>query len=97
MNPAADDQNDRNTSPPSPRATRLPRPLPHPHAPAGHLRMFQRFASALFGDDVEEVSRGSRPGDGKVEETEEEDEDWILVNYLSKSDSHKNQLMVQNL
>lgn len=58
--------------------------------------MFQRFASALFGDDVEEVSRGSRPGDGKVEETEE-DEDWILVNYLSKSDSHKNQLMVQNL
>lgn len=59
--------------------------------------MFQRFASALFGDDVEEVSRGSRPGDGKVEETEEEDEDWILVNYLSKSDSHKNQLMVQNL
>lgn len=59
--------------------------------------MFQRFANALFGDDVEEVSRGSRPGDGKVEETEEEDEDWILVNYLSKSDSHKNQLMVQNL
>lgn len=59
--------------------------------------MFQRFASALFGDDVEEVSQGSRPGDGKVEETEEEDEDWILVNYLSKSDSHKNQLMVQNL
>lgn len=59
--------------------------------------MFQRFASALFGDDVEEVSRGSRPGDDKVEETEEEDEDWILVNYLSKSDSHKNQLMVQNL
>lgn len=59
--------------------------------------MFQRFASALFGDDVEEVSGGGRPGDGKVEETEEEDEDWILVNYLSKSDSHKNQLMVQNL
>lgn len=45
--------------------------------------MFQRFASALFGDDMEEMSRGSRPGDGKEEE--EEDEDWILVNYLGKS------------
>ncbi|XP_028280996.1 tumor protein p53-inducible nuclear protein 1 [Parambassis ranga] len=41
--------------------------------------MFQRFASALFGDDVEELTRCSRPGDGK----EEEDEDWILVNYLA--------------
>lgn len=44
--------------------------------------MFQRFASALFGDDVEELSRSNRPGDGKEEE---EDEDWILVNYLGES------------
>lgn len=46
--------------------------------------MFQRFTSALFGDDVEELSRRSRTGDGKEEE-EEEEEDWILVNYLGKS------------
>lgn len=46
--------------------------------------MFQRFASALFGDDMEEMSRCSRPRDGKEEE-EEEEEDWILVNYLGKS------------
>ncbi|KAM9852330.1 tumor protein p53-inducible nuclear protein 1 [Aulostomus maculatus] len=45
--------------------------------------MFQRFASALFGDDVEELSRRSRPGDSKEEE--EEDEDWILVNYLAEA------------
>ncbi|XP_022617784.1 tumor protein p53-inducible nuclear protein 1 [Seriola dumerili] len=45
--------------------------------------MFQRFASALFGDDVEELSRCSRPGDGKQEE--EDDEDWILVNYLAEA------------
>ncbi|XP_022071837.1 tumor protein p53-inducible nuclear protein 1 [Acanthochromis polyacanthus] len=45
--------------------------------------MFQRFASALFGDDVEELSRCKRPGDGKEED--EEDEDWILVNYLAES------------
>ncbi|CAN9513890.1 unnamed protein product [Ophioblennius macclurei] len=45
--------------------------------------MFQRFASALFGDDVEEVSRCNRPGDGKEEEVE--DEDWILVNYLAEA------------
>lgn len=45
--------------------------------------MFQRFASALFGDDVEEVSRCSGPGDGKEEE--EDDEDWILVNYLAEA------------
>lgn len=48
--------------------------------------MFQRFASALFGDDMEELSRCSRSGDGKEEE--EDDEDWILVNYLGKS--HEN-------
>ncbi|XP_060905478.1 tumor protein p53-inducible nuclear protein 1 [Labrus mixtus] len=45
--------------------------------------MFQRFASALFGDDMEELSRGNRPGDGKEEE--EDDEDWILVNYLAEA------------
>ncbi|XP_026227721.1 tumor protein p53-inducible nuclear protein 1 [Anabas testudineus] len=42
--------------------------------------MFQRFTSALFGDDVEELSRCSRPGDKEGEE----DEDWILVNYLAE-------------
>lgn len=46
--------------------------------------MFQRFASALFRDDVEELSRCSRPGDGKEEE-EDDDEDWILVNYLAEA------------
>ena len=50
--------------------------------------MFQRFASALFGDDVEELSRSGRPGDGK----EEEDEDWILVNYLGKTDEEEQPL-----
>lgn len=45
--------------------------------------MFQRFASALFGDDVEELSQCSRPGDDKDEE--EDDEDWILVNYLAEA------------
>lgn len=43
--------------------------------------MFHRFASALFGADVEELSQSGRPDDGK----EEEDEDWIVVNYLGKS------------
>lgn len=47
--------------------------------------MFQRFASALFGDDVEELSRCSRPVDSKREEEEEEEEDWILVNYLAEA------------
>ncbi|KAK2845163.1 hypothetical protein Q5P01_011822 [Channa striata] len=46
--------------------------------------MFQRFASALFGDDVDELSGCSKPGDGKEGE-EEEDEDWILVNYLAEA------------
>ncbi|XP_068180600.1 tumor protein p53-inducible nuclear protein 1 [Antennarius striatus] len=41
--------------------------------------MFQRFASALFGDDVEPLSGGPRPGD------KEEEEDWILVNYLAEA------------
>lgn len=44
--------------------------------------MFHRFASALFGADVEELSQSGRPDDGKEEE---EDEDWIVVNYLGKS------------
>lgn len=82
MNPAADDQRVRHAFPPSPRATRLPQPLAQRHATAGRPGMFQRFASALFGGDVEELSRSSRPEDGKEEE--EDDEDWILVNYLGK-------------
>ncbi|XP_029928129.1 tumor protein p53-inducible nuclear protein 1 [Myripristis murdjan] len=45
--------------------------------------MFQRFASALFGDDAEELSRGGGPGERKEEE--EEDEDWILVDYLAEA------------
>ncbi|KAJ3597651.1 hypothetical protein NHX12_001168 [Muraenolepis orangiensis] len=44
--------------------------------------MFQRFASALFGDDVSRL-----PGPGQCEEDQEEeveeDEDWILVDYLA--------------
>lgn len=44
--------------------------------------MFQRFASSLFGNDGEELSRRSRPGDCKEEE---EEEDWILVNYLAEA------------
>lgn len=86
VNPAADDQSVRHAFPPSPRATCLPQPRPQPRAPAGRPGMFQRFASALFGDDVEELSRSNRPGDGKEEE---EDEDWILVNYLGESFTSK--------
>ncbi|KAM9783072.1 tumor protein p53-inducible nuclear protein 1 [Neosynchiropus ocellatus] len=41
--------------------------------------MFQRFASALFGDGVEELKPNGCQGDG---EAEVDDEDWILVNYL---------------
>uniref|UniRef100_A0A3Q3IRN0 Uncharacterized protein n=1 Tax=Monopterus albus TaxID=43700 RepID=A0A3Q3IRN0_MONAL len=48
--------------------------------------MFQRFTSALFGDDMEELSQCSRPGDSKGEE---EEEDWILVNYLGESDKNE--------
>ncbi|KAM4568650.1 tumor protein p53-inducible nuclear protein 1 [Fundulus diaphanus] len=43
--------------------------------------MFHRFASTLFGDSGDELSGRGRPGDGTEEE--EEDEDWILVNYLA--------------
>ena len=82
VNPAADDQSARHASPPSPRAACPPQPLPHPLSPAGRPGgMFQRFTSALFGD--EELSRSSGPGDGKEDEDEEE-EDWILVNYLGE-------------
>lgn len=92
VNPAADDQSVRHAFPPSPRATCLPQPRPQPRAPAGRPGMFQRFASALFGDDVEELSRNNRPGDGKEEE---EDEDWILVNYLGESFTSKNTLSAE--
>ncbi|KAM4601089.1 tumor protein p53-inducible nuclear protein 1 isoform 1-T1 [Polymixia lowei] len=44
--------------------------------------MFQRFASVLFGDDVEEAIRCGGPGEHKEEE---EDEDWILVDYLAEA------------
>ncbi|XP_071770059.2 tumor protein p53-inducible nuclear protein 1 [Centroberyx gerrardi] len=43
--------------------------------------MFQRFASALFGDEAEELSRCGRTGERREEE--EEEEDWILVDYLA--------------
>ncbi|XP_058504134.1 tumor protein p53-inducible nuclear protein 1 [Solea solea] len=43
--------------------------------------MFQRFASVLFGDEGEELSR-SRRG---AKDEEDEDEDWILVNYLTEA------------
>ncbi|XP_056141779.1 tumor protein p53-inducible nuclear protein 1 [Lampris incognitus] len=44
--------------------------------------MFQRFTSVLFGDDAEELRQCSGPGDQKGEE---DDEDWILVDYLAES------------
>ncbi|CAL8247554.1 unnamed protein product [Lota lota] len=43
--------------------------------------MFQRFASALFGEDEDDVSRLGGPGQSEEDE-EEEDDDWILVDYL---------------
>uniref|UniRef100_A0A3Q4AI41 Uncharacterized protein n=1 Tax=Mola mola TaxID=94237 RepID=A0A3Q4AI41_MOLML len=49
--------------------------------------MFHRFTSALFGGDVEELSHNSQHEDGKEEE--EEDEDWILVNYLGKEEEEE--------
>ncbi|XP_028327232.1 tumor protein p53-inducible nuclear protein 1 [Gouania willdenowi] len=45
--------------------------------------MFQRFTSALFGEDVEKVRPVNRPGDSR--EQEEDEEDWILVNYLAEA------------
>ncbi|XP_068586014.1 tumor protein p53-inducible nuclear protein 1 [Cebidichthys violaceus] len=47
--------------------------------------MFQRFTSALFGDGAEELSQRGGNGDGKEEE--EDEEDWILVNYLAEARS----------
>ncbi|XP_061812738.1 tumor protein p53-inducible nuclear protein 1 [Nerophis lumbriciformis] len=47
--------------------------------------MFQRFASVLFGGDddaAQDLSRCGRPGDCQEKE---EDEDWILVNFLADS------------
>lgn len=82
-NPATDDQRACHASLLSPRATCHPQHLVPPHTPAGHRGMFHRFTSALFGGDVEELSHNSQHEDGKEEE--EEDEDWILVNYLGKA------------
>lgn len=45
--------------------------------------MLQRFASALFGGGVEELSQSDR-AEGRKEE-EEEEEDWILVDFLGES------------
>lgn len=45
--------------------------------------MLQRFASALFGGQMEESSRHGRPEEEKA--PEKEDEDWILVNYLGEA------------
>lgn len=79
--PAADDQKDRPKPPPSPRAARL---LPVLLLrPSGRPGMFHRFASSLFGDDGNEPSQGSQSGDDK-QAGEEDEEDWILVNYLGK-------------
>lgn len=47
--------------------------------------MFQRFASALFGGDAEEL-RGSRAEGGLEEEQEAAgDDDWIVVDCLGES------------
>lgn len=43
--------------------------------------MFQRFTSALFGADLSD----SRPEDAPCAEESEEEEEWILVNYLTES------------
>lgn len=45
--------------------------------------MLQRFASALFGGNMEELSLHGQPEQKK--RAEEEDEDWILVNYLGEA------------
>lgn len=48
--------------------------------------MLQRFASALFGGNMEELSLHGQPEQKRrAEEEEEEDEDWILVNYLGEA------------
>lgn len=46
--------------------------------------MLQRFASALFGGNMEELSLHGQP-EQKRRAEEEEDEDWILVNYLGEA------------
>lgn len=60
-------------------------PVAHLTAPAGRPEMLQRFASALFGGDPEEL-KGSRAegGRGEEEQEEEQDEDWILVECLGE-------------
>uniref|UniRef100_A0A4W5LDV4 Tumor protein p53 inducible nuclear protein 1 n=1 Tax=Hucho hucho TaxID=62062 RepID=A0A4W5LDV4_9TELE len=45
--------------------------------------MFQRLTSVLFGDDVEEVRRVG-PGEQGFGQ-KEEDEEWILVDYLAEA------------
>lgn len=47
--------------------------------------MLQRFASALFGGTVEELSLPSQAEQEK--RAEEQDGDWILVNYLGETDT----------
>lgn len=44
--------------------------------------MFQRLTSVLFGDDVEEVRRVG-PGEQDFSQ-KDEDEEWILVDYLGE-------------
>lgn len=50
--------------------------------------MLQRFASALFGGSVEELSlRGPAEQEKRAEE---QDGDWILVNYLGEATEQHN-------
>lgn len=59
--------------------------LAQPQPLEGRPEMLQRFASALFGGTVEELSL---PGQAEQEErAEEQDGDWILVNYLGEADT----------
>lgn len=55
--------------------------------------MLQRFAGALFGGSVEQLSLHCQPEQETRAEEEEEEEDWILVNYLGEAntDDHKRQ------
>ncbi|XP_051922783.1 tumor protein p53-inducible nuclear protein 1 [Hippocampus zosterae] len=47
--------------------------------------MFQRFASALFGDDVVTPEPSCRHRHDRQPEEEAGEEDWILVNFLADS------------
>ncbi|XP_067093919.1 tumor protein p53-inducible nuclear protein 1 [Osmerus mordax] len=47
--------------------------------------MFQRFASVLFGDDVEEVSHHWPGEQGFGQPEGDDDEEWILVDYLAEA------------